>query len=380
MDFDWSPEEVSYRQEIRDFLAAELPSDWSYKRQRPDSDEQTSRCKEFCGKLAARGWLTPHWPRQYGGTDAPAWQHMILGEELWSIGEPRGPQYMNVNWIGPSIMSVGTDEQKDYHLSRISGGDVIWCQGFSEPDAGSDLASLRTRADRDGDDYVVTGEKIWTSYANAADFCYLLARTNQDAPKHKGISIFLVPMDTPGLEVRDIHAVVGEHAFHQLTFTEMRIPAETRLGPENEGWGTIRSVLSNERVGVPRYGRAMFQLGLIASWAAERGMLRDPQIAGTLASAQAKCEAARALVYKVVDERAKRVPPTPNAYVARTAMVHAEWAVADAGMVVMGADGLELDSVGDDQFRFGMTAGVAGGTYEVQLNLIAGMVLDLPRS
>jgi alkylation response protein AidB-like acyl-CoA dehydrogenase len=380
MEFDWSEQEVTYRREIKDFLEAELPADWGYKRRRPDSDEQVEQCKEFCGKLAARGWLTPHWPKEYGGNDAPAWQHMILGEELWSIGEPRGPQYMNVNWIGPSIMAAGTAQQKQYHLNRISRGDVIWCQGFSEPDAGSDLASLRTRAERDGDGYVIDGQKIWTSYANAADFCYLLARTNPDAPKHKGISIFLVPIDTPGLEVRDVHAVVGEHAFHQLTFTDMAVSADTRLGPENEGWGIIRAVLSNERVGVPRYGRAMFELGLVAQWSKERGMLADPEIASTLASAQAKCEAARALVYKVVDERAKGQPPSPSAYVARVAMVQAEWAVANAGMLVMGAEGLELDSIADDQFRFGITAGVAGGTYEIQLNLVANLALDLPRS
>ena len=380
MDFAWSPEEETYRKEIRAFLDAELPPDWTTRRRRPDSDEQVARSKDFCGRLAERGWLTPHWPKEHGGRDAPAWQHMILGEELWSIGEPRGPQYMNVNWIGPSIMAAGTDDQKRYHLGRISRGDVIWCQGFSEPDAGSDLASLKTRAQRDGDEYLINGQKIWTSYSNAAEFCYLLARTDPDAPKHKGISIFLVPMTTPGLEVRDVHAVVGEHAFHELFFTDMRVPASTRLGPENEGWGIIRSVLSHERVGVPRYGRAMFQLGLIASWASERGLLADPGVAERLGQAQAACEAARALVYKVVDERAKDVPPSPNAYVARAAMVQAEWAVGEAGMVVMGPDGLELDTVADDQFRFGMTAGVAAGTYEVQLNLIAGLALDLPRS
>ncbi len=380
MEFEWSAEEATYRNEVREFLKAELPSDWGSKRQRPDSDEQMSRCKDFCGKLAARGWLTPHWPREYGGHDAPAWQLMVLGEELWSIGEPRGPQYMNVNWIGPSIMSAGTEEQKEYHLGRIAKGDVIWCQGFSEPDAGSDLASLRTRAERDGDDYVVNGQKIWTSYASAAEFCYLLARTNLDAPKHKGISIFLVPTDTPGLEILEISAVIGEHAFHELVMTDMRVPASTRLGPENEGWGILRTGLANERVGVPRYGRAMFQLDLIAQWAKEQGTFDDPEVAATLASAQAACEAARALVYKVVDERAKKQPPTPNASVARAAMVEAEWAVGEAGMVVMGALGLELDTVADDQFRSGMTAGVAAGAYEVQLNLIASMALDLPRS
>ncbi len=380
MEFAWSNEEAAYRNEIREFLHDELPSDWAYKRRRPDSDEQVSHCKDFCGKLAARGWLTPHWPAEYGGRDAPAWQLMILGEELWSIGEPRGPQYMNVNWIGPSIMAAGTEDQKRSHLTRISKGDVIWCQGFSEPDAGSDLASLRTRAERDGEDYVVNGQKIWTSYANAAEFCYLLVRTNPDAPKHKGISIFLVPMDTPGLEIHAIQAVIGEHAFHELVMTDMRVPESARLGPENEGWGILRSVLSNERVGVPRYGRAMFQLGLIVQWAKVQGAFRNPEVAATLASAQAACEAARALVYKVVDERAKKQPPSPNASVARAAMVQAEWAVGEAGMVVMGANGLELGSVADDQFRSGMAAGVAAGAYEVQLNLIASMVLDLPRS
>lgn len=171
MNFDWTDEDNQYRQDVREFLAEALPPGWSGydKNNLPKYKEDAGK---FSQALAQRGWLTQNWPREYGGQEASPWRHAILNEELWPIGEPRGSQYMNVNWIGPAIMAAGTPEQKAYHLARISAGDVFWCQGFSEPDAGSDLPALRTRAVRDGDDYVVNGAKIWTSHVGTADFCF----------------------------------------------------------------------------------------------------------------------------------------------------------------------------------------------------------------
>jgi alkylation response protein AidB-like acyl-CoA dehydrogenase len=305
------------------------------------SRRSVGRSFEFAAKLAERGWLTPHWPSEYDGSEATAWEHIILGEEMWSRGEPRGPQYMNVNWIGPAIMMSGTAEQKDYHLKRISAGDVIWCQGFSEPDAGSDLAALSTAAIRDGDEYVVNGQKVWTSYANSAEFCFLL-----------------------------VH----------LYFTDMRVPASCLLGPENEGWSVVRRALSYERVGSPRYARAAFMLDEIARWAQARGKLGDPAVAERLALARARCEAARLLAYCVIDDRNKQRPPGPNAYVARVAMVQADRAVGELGMDILGGEGLAAGSLADEQFRSALPAGVAAGTLEVQLNLVSRAVLGLPRS
>lgn len=380
MEFGWSAEEVAFREEVGAFLDAQLPDWWTAGSRHRLADEQHAEFAfAFASELAERGWLTPHWPAEHGGRDAPAWQHFILGEEMWSRGEPRGPQYMNVNWIGPAIMRFGTEAQKEHHLARISRGDVIWCQGFSEPDAGSDLASLRTGAHRDGDEYVVNGQKIWTSYANVADFCFLLVRTDPDADRRQGISILLVPMDTPGMKVREVEAVLGEHVFHELFMDDMRVPASCRLGPENEGWSIVREALSYERVGAPRYGRAAVVLDHLAARASQQGLLADSSVQERLGAARAACEAARLLVYRVVDERAKEQPPSPNAYVARAAMVRAERMVGELAMDLMGEEGLVEGSEGDSQYRSSLTAGVAAGTYEVQLNLVARLFLGLPR-
>jgi alkylation response protein AidB-like acyl-CoA dehydrogenase len=286
---------------------------------------------------------------------------------------------MNVNWIGPAIMSFGTAEQKAYHLSRISAGDVFWCQGFSEPDAGTDLASLRTRAVRDGDDYVVNGQKIWTSYANVAEFCFLLVRTDPTAKKHAGISILLAPMDLPGIEVRDIPAIVGEHIFHEVFFDDVRVPASCLLGAENEGWPIIRAVLAHERTGAPKYARAAFVLDRLATMAHETGAIENADIKRKLGEARAACEAARILTYVAMDERAKEKPPSAVAYPARAATVQADRLVADVAMEIAGTAAL-VDGLVDDQFHTAFTAGVATGTYEVQLELISRLALGLPRS
>ena len=163
MEFGWTTDELEFRRELLEFLREALPQDWEeIAKDGPGSDVQAGFSRAFCGLLASRGWLTQHWPSEYGGRDASPWRHAILGEELWARGEPRGPQYMNVNWIGPTIMAFGSEGQKREHLPRISRGEVLWCQGFSEPQAGSDLVALRTLATRDGDVYVVNGSKIWT--------------------------------------------------------------------------------------------------------------------------------------------------------------------------------------------------------------------------
>ena len=211
MEFRWSDEDIAFRRELREFLAEALPPDWAeLSKHGPGSDAQAEFSKEFCPKLARKGWLTQHWPKEYGGRDASPWRHAILGEEMWRIGEPRSSQYMNVNWVGPTIMVYGTPEQKAFHLPRISTGNAFWCQGFSEPEAGSDLVSLRTLAVRDGDEYVINGSKIWTSYVNYAEYCFLIVRTDPASKRHQGISVLLVPMDTPGIEVREIPSVVGD--------------------------------------------------------------------------------------------------------------------------------------------------------------------------
>ena len=380
MDFRWSDEDVAFRAELREFLAQTLPPDWNeLSKHGPGSDAQAEFSERFCPELARRGWLTQHWPREYGGRDATPWRHAILGEEMWRIGEPRSSQYMNVNWVGPTIMVYGTPEQKAFHLPRISAGNVFWCQGFSEPEAGSDLVALRTLALRDGDDYVINGSKIWTSYVNFADYCFLVVRTDPASKRHQGISVLLVPMDTPGIEVREIPSVVGDKYFHEVFFSDARVPVACRLGPENTGWEVVLYALAFERVGAARYARAADVLDELATLARARGLLSDPTILEKLGEARAICEAARLLTYKVIDVRAHGQPPSADTNLARVAGTLAERAVSDLALELFGPEALAYGHVAESHFRLAMTAGVAVGTTEVNLNLVANRFLGLPR-
>ncbi|WP_197911718.1 acyl-CoA dehydrogenase family protein [Kineobactrum salinum] len=236
MEFGWSAEEVSHRKWIREVLDKLLPSNWeSISVHGPGSDAQTEFSRDFCRNLAAEGLLVSHWPVEHGGEDAPVWQQFILGEEMWAAGEPRGPQYMNVNWVGPVLIRFGTSTQLDKFLPPIRHGDAVWCQGFSEPEAGSDLAALRTQAVPVEGGYRVTGAKIWTSYAGHAGRCFLLARvpSSHGGEKGKGgIVILLTDMTSPGIRVKQIPALIGEGDIHEVFFDDVFVPSEDRLGEE----------------------------------------------------------------------------------------------------------------------------------------------------
>jgi alkylation response protein AidB-like acyl-CoA dehydrogenase len=376
MHFDWSDEELAFRHRLRELLEETLPAEWPIiSRDGPGSDAQVEFARTFCPQLAERGWLTPHWPRQHGGLGLSAWHHALLSEEMWAVGEPRGPQYMNVNWVGPSILQFGTPEQIDRFVPPITAGAAFWCQGFSEPDAGSDLVALRTRAARDGDTYVINGQKVWTSYANHAEFCFLLARTG--AAGRAGISVFLLPMDTPGVELREIPSVVGSHYFHEIFLTDVVVAADARLGPEGDGWKIVNFALSQERVGSARYARAERLLNDIANSDNGRARLADPALAARFGAARAACSAARLLAYKVVDQRNRSEPPSPDVNIARVANTRADQLVADLALDVYGPAALEYGSATEASFRMALTAGIAVGTTEIQLNLIARRFLGL---
>ncbi len=380
MEFSWSEEDLAFRREVREFLAKALPANWAeLSKHGPGSDAQAEFARSFCPRLAERGWLTQSWPSEYGGGDATPWRHAIFGEEMWECGEPRSSQYMNVNWVGPTIIRYGSEEQKQQHLPPISRGEVFWCQGFSEPEAGSDLVALRTLALRDGDDYLVNGSKIWTSYVNYANYCFLLVRTDPDSKRHRGISVLLVPMDLPGIEVREIPSVVGDRYFFEVFFTDVRVPASCRLGPENEGWDVVTYSLAYERVGAARYARAALTLDELAKRAEENGLLEDPRVLEKLGETRALCEAARLLTYRVIDLRARGKPPSADTNVARVAGTAAERAVADLALEFFGPAALEYGHFAESHFRLAMTAGVAVGTTEINLNLVASRFLGLPR-
>ena len=379
VEFGWVPEDVVFRAELRAFLEEELPEHWHGRTAILGSAENAAYSHRFAGILAERNWLIPHWPDDFGGNRGTPWQLAILGEELWSRGEPRGPQYMNANWIGPSIMANGTDDQRQRYLPPIARGQVVWCQGFSEPDAGSDLAALRTEARLDGDEYIVNGSKIWTSYADVADHCYLLTRTQPADGRAAGISVLLVDMDSPGLAVRPIRGIVGEHSFCEVFLDDVRVPLRNRLGGHGEGWAVVREALAFERVGAPRWARASRLLDECVLWALDHDRFDDPELRRVAGEAWTACEVARVLYYRVIDERAKQLPPSPKSNMARVAMVQAERVVADACLQLCGTHALEYDSTANHQLRKSMAAGIAAGTYEIQLNLVSRQHLGLPK-
>ena len=375
MEFDWSPDQDEVRARLRSIIADIVPPGWTARYRDVATPDRLAVTMRLCQRLAEEDLWIPHWPAAYGGRDASPWEQIILGEELWGAGEPRGPQYMNTNWIAPAIIAAGTEEQIHRYLPAIAAGRVLWCQGFSEPDAGSDLASMRTTAVRDGDYYVLNGQKTWTSYAHVAEYCFLLARTNTEVAKRRGISILLVPMDLPGIEVREIPSVLGSHAIHEVFFSDVHVPVDCRLGEENEGWPLIRKVLANERIGAARFERAsrVIFAGVAAS---EGGAPRDPVTAG---HALATTQAARMLAYAAVQDRIDGRDDTGSASTSRVASIAAERAATQTLVGEYGEDSDQAGSLADDQFTVSMPVSITAGTLEVQLDLVARLALGLPR-
>jgi alkylation response protein AidB-like acyl-CoA dehydrogenase len=375
MEFGWDRQQTQFHATVRTFLAANLPADWDSLAHGPGSESQSTFSKTFCAKLAEAGLLVPHWPARWGGRDADPWTLFILAEEMWMAGEPRGGQYMNVNWIGPTLMRFGSEEQQARYIPPMAKGVTIWCQGFSEPEAGSDLASVRTRAELDGDEYRINGQKIWTSYAGHADTCFLLART---APGRDGLSIFLLPMDTAGITVRQIPSLIGEGDIHEVFFDEVRLPAGARLGAEGQAWEIARYSLSLERVGIPRFALAARMLKRAVATLKAAGQFGAGAI-GAAARASAACEAARLYSYQIVDQRRHGIATGSEANVARVSTVMAErlaaeFVVEHVPEALCGSDPMLLA-----HHQRAVVAGIASGAAEIQLNLVASDFLKLPR-
>lgn len=387
MDFSFTAEEDEFRSELRAFLAEVLP-DW-WRGMFVDDDRVMPLTREICRRLAERGWLTMAWPPEHGGQGASVWMQTVLREEMWAHEEPRGPQYMNLNYIGPLIMRFGSPEQQDEFLPPMARGEVIWTQLFSEPDAGSDLASLRTRARDEGDHFVVNGQKIWSSYADApADLGLLLARTDPDAPKHAGISVFVLDMRAPGVTVRPIPTMAGPHEFNEVFLDDVVIPRSRLLGSQNGGWEVITTGLTFERTGIARYARAAAVLELGVRYANETGRSRDPGVRRLLADLAARIEAARLCSYRAISMQARGEVPTVEASIARMHNTVVEQLTGNVVMEVIGPAAQLLAADPDAPVAGAATrhwlrnipTTVAAGTLEVQKNIVAQRGLGLPRS
>ncbi|HEX4504573.1 MAG TPA: acyl-CoA dehydrogenase family protein [Alphaproteobacteria bacterium] len=379
MDWSWSEEHRAFRQKIRDVLKKHLPADWESKSKLDTSSAYMSRfSREFCPILAREGLLIPHWPKEYGGGDVDAYHHWILGEEMFAVGDPRSYQYMNVNWVGPAILRYGTEAQKHAHIGRIAAGTHIWCQGFSEPSAGSDLASLTTRAERTADGYVIDGMKIWTSGASLADYCFMLARTG--GTRHEGISVFLVPMDTHGVRAKPIPNLMGEFSLHETVFDRVAVPESARLGDEDQGWSIVRQVMHNERIGQPRYTLSMRALDRAVARLKDKGRFGGQSVRADAGRAHAALSAAQSLALKVIDGRVKGHPPDALTSVARYALVAADRQVADFLGAYLSDDLMAAaDPLISAAYRRTGSTGIAAGAAEIQLNLVARDHLQLPK-
>jgi alkylation response protein AidB-like acyl-CoA dehydrogenase len=378
MDFNWTEGQQAFREGIEQFLRANLPDDWEeFSKHGPASPALTEFARGFCRKLAENGMLFPHWPKDVGGEGLGPWEQQILAEVMWEWGEPRGGQYMNVNWIGPTLMKYGTPDQKARYLPQIASGEMLWCQGFSEPNSGSDLASLRTRAELDGDHYRVNGQKIWTSYAGLADTCFLLTRTSDD--RKRGITILLVPMDTPGITVRQIPSLIGEGDIHEVFFDDVKVPVSQRFGEEGQAWEIIGYSLTNERLGIPRYHLARSALDRAVAMLKDAGDFTREAVKIEAARCAALCEAARTANYAVVQKRVDGLGVGAESSSARFATVMAERAVCEfiveyvPEALAGGSAYLQM------HHQRGIVAGIAAGAAEIQLNIIASDVLQLPR-
>lgn len=375
MDFQWNAEQLAFRNRVRGFVAEHLPADWETQAHGPASTHQSHFAVEFCGRLAEFGLLVPHWPKRWGGADADPWTAFILAEEMWAAGEPRGGQYMNVNWIGPTLMRFGSERQQERYIPPMARGSTLWCQGFSEPEAGSDLASLRTRAEKIGTRYRINGQKIWTSYASHAETCFLLARTGAG---RDGISIFLVPMTTPGIIVREIPSLIGAGDIHEVFLDNVEVPGDALLGEEGQAWQIVRTALSLERVGIPRFALASRMLTRAVDRLRHAGRLFESASEQAM-RARAACEAARLYSYHIVDQRRHGHPPGPEASAARYATVLAERHVAEFVVEHLPDALAGGDPLLQAHHQRAVVAGIASGAAEIQLNLIASELLGLPR-
>ncbi len=380
MDFAFTQAEQALRQEIRAFLQS-APTGEQANEDAPNLALERA--------LAANGWLTMAWPREYGGRGAGQMEQLIFKEELFQAGGAF--DFLGVQLAGPTIMVHGTEEQKRLHLPRIAAAQVRWCQGFSEPGAGSDLASLQTRAVRDGDDFVINGQKIWTSNAHHADWILLLTRTDPEAPKHRGISMFVVDMKTPGISIRPLVQMTGVHGFNEVFFEDVRVPASNMIGEPNRGWYAATTTLDFERSGIERnlVARRDWEriAGLLRSEAIRPALAARPKVwRHQLADLFIAVEAGQWMARRVAYLQGRGLVPNYEASMSKTFNSELGQRIADFGVNVLGLPGQLRGSSyapagGAPAFRFldARRLTIGQGTSEINRNIIATRGLGLPR-
>jgi len=407
MDFNDTPEEAVWRKEVRDFLEKEYPEEFRGRgpRRGPaarsdaedaseglfhDKTKESDPLKRWRAALSSRGWVAPAWPKEYGGAGLDTKKQFILNEEFAEFGAMNIGGF-GVMMLGPTLIVHGTEDQKKEHLQGILNGTVQWCQGWSEPNAGSDVASVQTRAVKDGDDYVINGQKIWTTGAQFADMMYMLARTDPDAPKHRGISYFLLNMKDPGVSVRPLMTMAGSAIFNEVFFENVRVPARNRIGEENRGWYIGTTTLDFERssigssVGIRKSIESMIEFAKKNPQIAVGAKKREVKLA--FADRLIEANVAKLMSYRVVSMQNAGLVPNHEASMCKLFGSEMQQRIAALGVKLNGMysqiiGGKPEWSIGG---RFGVghvaavSSTIAGGTSEIQRNIMAQRGLGLPR-
>lgn len=397
MDFAESEREAGFRRELAEWLKRNLPE--HRKRFPPSDDELTFHPdKAFDSSLAwhkrlhAGGWVGIHWPKEFGGRGAGLVEQMIFAEEMIAAGAPPGVNMIGLTMVGPAVIRHGTEEQKVRWLPCILSADEIWCQGFSEPGAGSDLANLGTRAVESGDHFVVSGQKVWTSNAHRSHYCILLVRTDPGAPKHKGISCLLVDMKSPGITIRPLVQITGDAEFNEVFFDQVRVPRANLLGRLNGGWDVAITVLMYERMAI---GNTVFLhqyidrlLELARRWPRGDGIAsKDPVFRQALAQVYIEGRALRLTGLRYVTRQLRGEAPGPEGSVLKVAFTDTYKKMAEAATEILGpfhqlwrgAPGAPEGGRWAFQALFALRFGIAGGTTEIQKSIIGERMLGLPK-
>jgi alkylation response protein AidB-like acyl-CoA dehydrogenase len=395
MDFKFTEDEEAFRREVRQWLEHEIPQRWIELDPGiwEETEESWALAREFQRKLGQKGWLAPAYPKEYGGLELSHMKRLILAEELAYGRAPLSIEVeVTVNWVAPSIILFGTEKQKKNYATSVAKGDIIFCLGYSEPNAGSDLASLQTRAVEVGDEYVINGQKTWCSYGHLADYCWLAARTDPGASKHEGISIFIVDMKTPGITVRPLINILNRHSFNEVFFDDVRIPKENLVGQKNKGWYQLVIALDFERssIGYAATNQRIIEELIQYSKEATRNgepLANDPLVRNELAQLAVENEVARMMAYRIAWMFSKGLHPSYESSMSMVFISEVMRHTANTGMRILGHYG-ELDR--DSRWAVmnarimrvclsSLSIGVGGGSNEIQRNIIAIRGLGLPR-
>jgi alkylation response protein AidB-like acyl-CoA dehydrogenase len=378
MDLSYTPEEEGFRARVRGWLAENVPP--------PGSLKSLDDMRAWQRKLHAAGFLGAAWPKEYGGAGLTEMQQAILNEELARVRAPGVVNAMAIWWVGPAIMRWGTDEQKKRFIPPILTADEIWATGYSEPSSGSDMAAAKTRAVRDGDSFVVNGQKIWTTYAHIADWYFVLVRTSTEGPKWAGLSLMLMDMRSPGIEIRPIRQIDGGSEFSEVFMTDVRVPVANLLGREGQGWEVVSSALVNERTGIAGSVRFDQALDWLSSTVRGQGKERDPAIRQRVAELATKAAIVRYSGLRSLTDslRGRMNPHLSAAMKLVTTQLTQEF--SETAMEVLGPWAALVDDPHapfngrwGKQWLGDRSMTIAGGTSEVQRNIVAQRVLGLPR-